>query len=124
MVKKTIKRLNGSLTVLKNEFKDLKKMYDELYEKCERLEKKDEASKPECNVCDEAFSSKKQLMRNNKTYHAKTGQFDCANCEKSFNEEWKLDAHKKVHVINVEKVFNMKVLKIYTPKLNTTMLSC
>ena len=33
MVKKTIKRLNGSLTVLKNEFKDLKELYDELNEK-------------------------------------------------------------------------------------------
>ena len=42
MAKKTVKELDGALTALTNEFKDLKKLYDELNEKYENLEKKNE----------------------------------------------------------------------------------
>ena len=45
MAKKTIKELDGALTTLTNEFKNIKKLYDELNEKYERLEKKSEESK-------------------------------------------------------------------------------
>ena len=97
MAKKTIKELDGALTALTNEFKDLKKLYDELNEKYERLEKKNEESKTKCNVCDEVFSNKKHLMRHSKTQHETPGQSKCAECEKSFDQLWKLNAHKKVH---------------------------
>ena len=45
MAKITLKELDGALTALTNEFKDLKKLYDELNEKYERLENKSEESK-------------------------------------------------------------------------------
>ena len=42
--------------------------------------------------------------------HSKKGKFKCDDCEKSFNEEWKLNAHKKSHAVHYcdhcEKSFN------------------
>ena len=43
------------------------------------------------------FSTKKQLMRHNRINHLKPDTFECMLCEKIFSEEWKLNAHTKVH---------------------------
>ena len=40
---------------------------------------------------------KKHLMRHCKTQHITSGQVMCTECEKSFDKEWKLNAHMKVH---------------------------
>ena len=46
MTKKTIKDLDGALTLVKSELDDLRKKYDTLHNKYDQLEKKFEASIP------------------------------------------------------------------------------
>lgn len=97
MTKKTIKDLDGELTLVKKELKDMRGMFDALAEKYAKLEKSYELLLPKCNVCDEVFPTKRNLMRHNNIQHKKHEQFVCNECEKTFSEEWKLNAHKKMH---------------------------
>ena len=53
MTKKTIKDLDGELTLVKKELKDMRGMFDALAEKYAKLEKSYELLLPTCNVCDE-----------------------------------------------------------------------
>ena len=52
MTKKTVKELDGALTLLKTEFVDLRNKYEDLNEKYERLEAKYNVSNPKCDICD------------------------------------------------------------------------
>ena len=61
------------------------------------MEKKNEDCKPKCIVCDKMFSTKKQQMKHNRINHLKPEQFEFIEGDKSFREEWKLNAHTKVH---------------------------
>ena len=97
MTKKTIKDLDGALTLVKSELDDLRKKYDTLHNKYDQLEKKFEASIPKCDVCDKIFTTKSNLTKHNKINHKQQGKFQCNECDKAFSEEWKLKAHEKSH---------------------------
>ena len=97
MTKKTIKALDEALTLVKSELEDLRKKYDDLHDKHDQLEKKYEATIPKCDLCDEVFPTKSNLIKHDKIIHRKHGQFECKKCDKAFSEEWKLKAHEKSH---------------------------
>ena len=71
MTKKTIKDLDGELTLVKKELKDMRGMFDALAEKYAKLEKSYELLLPKCNVCDEVFPTKRNLKRHNNIQHMK-----------------------------------------------------
>ena len=37
------------------------------------------------------------MKNHKKTHNLSNGTFECVNCGKMFNEEWKLNAHLKIH---------------------------
>ena len=117
MSKKTVKNLDVELSKLKEEFVEVKRNLETLLKKYEDIEKKCTRSENfQCDVCDEIFA-RKSIMLKHKRCHKSVlpGQFDCSECEKTFQEKWKLDAHVKVHekfaCEKCEKKFNSKDIK-------------
>ena len=80
----------GDFEKLKDEFDALKRTCEELSAKYEGLEKK-------CKECSEEFNKKGDLKNHEKTHNLSKGTFECVYCGKMFNEEWKLNAHLKIH---------------------------
>ena len=95
------------ITPSKKEFRDLKVIFDALADKHEVLERKHEQcgvgkkADFECVTCKKKFDSRIALEKNNKIHKLDKGTFKCDGCERLFNEEWKMNAHKKTHIKHV-----------------------
>ena len=109
MTKPTVKDLDLELTNLKKYCVDLNQKYELLSKKCVDLEKK----YVECNSrktktfscinCDETFRRKKDLQKHRET-HSKVGVIQCKECDKTFDQEWKMKAiNFKIYKRNSEK---------------------
>ena len=117
MTRKTVKDLEGELSLIKKELDQLKSKFDILASKCERLEEKCGERKShifKCDKCDEEFTRKKDLQKHKKKHMScLPGPFQCDECDSTFNEEWKREAHKKNHGTNkcdhCDKNFKFKV---------------
>ena len=99
MTKKTIKDLSAEFSLMKEEHSNLKTKYDTLAAKYENLEKKYEecCNKKtrtfKCNKCDEEFENLGVLNRHKKNHRtASFEMFECDDCKRCFDEEWKLSA--------------------------------
>ena len=81
-----------------------------------------EVSQPNCMVCDKVFPTKRNLIRYNNIHHGKHGKAVCNECDKTFSDEWKLNAHKKNHkkfpCDRCEKSFQFESIKELHIKIN------
>ena len=113
MTKKAIKDLEKEITYLQNGFHDLKIDFDTLSVKYETLEAKYNQSMPKlifkCNLCDKDFETNKDIKEHRRSQHASDGKFTCDECNKLFDEEWKLNAHirKFTHGTSVRNLSNI-----------------
>ena len=102
MTKKTVKELDLEFNLIKKELKDLQNNFDALATKYENLEAKYEEcisrkiKSFKCNLCDVELGNKKELQKHKRNLHT-NDSFQCSECEQTFNEEWKLNAHLKSH---------------------------
>ena len=74
--------------------------YDELTNKCDKLEKICEEQLVKffllkCNECDVEFETGRGLKKHKLIVHVKQGVFKCELCELEFKEEWKYEGHRK-----------------------------
>ena len=99
MSRKTVKDLDVELCSLKEEFVEVKTKLETLLKKYEDIEKKCARIEIfQCDVCEEMFCSKTILLKDKRCRKSVLpGQFDCSECDNTFLEKWKLDAHVKIH---------------------------
>ena len=96
--------LETEFSQIKSSFKVLQTQFNILNDKHEALEKKyDEAVSNKrqvfkCSICDENFNSSANLKKHRGIHETTVWSFQCDECERVFNEEWKLTAHSKQHV--------------------------
>ena len=114
MTRKTVKDLDGELHSLRKEFQELTANFGTFFEKYENLEKKCEIY--QCKICEEGYASKREFMKHKKCHMSVLpGKSKCDDCDKTFNEKWKLNAHVKIHkkfpCEKCEKVFEVKDIK-------------
>ena len=117
MSRKTVKDLDGELSLIRKLLEELKLKFDILASKYEHLEEKCGEGKSnffKCDKCDEEFSRKKDLQKHKRKHMScLPGVFRCDECDSTFNEEWKREAHKKNHGTNkcdqCDKKFKFKV---------------
>ena len=77
----------------RKEFQELTANFGTLFKKYGNLEKQCEIF--QCELCAERFANKGELMKHKKCHKlVLPGKFDC---DKSFDEQWKYDAHVKIH---------------------------
>ena len=99
---KSKKELQAENVALKEEFSDVTVKFTKLYEKYEVLQKQSnkEDRREEiifkCDVCDLVFGNLSEL-RKHKNLHKGVEKFGCCVCCQEFDEEWKMEAHKKKH---------------------------
>ena len=111
MGKKTVNELCIEMEDLKkkheNEVNNLKMKHDELRQAFDILSKKYDKVESEhfvkdagrkCEVCGESFSNARDLGNHMKK-HRSVGTIKCNKCERMFDEEWKMTAHLKTHII-------------------------
>ena len=86
---------------------DLKKNNDELRQAFDTLSKKYDEVLSEyfvkdagrkCEVCGENFSNARDIGNHMKK-HRPVGSIKCNKCERMFDEEWKMVAHLKTHIL-------------------------
>ena len=104
MTGKSKKDLESENTLLKQENDNLKNKLVEIYEKYENLQTK---GKPttfvkrnkilRCEKCDQNFESLTDLKDHKDEHRVNSDTFKCDQCDKEFDEEWKLCAHLKNH---------------------------
>ena len=114
MTRKAVKDLDSELHSLRKEFQELTANFGTLFEKYENLEKKCEIY--QCKICEEGFASKREFMKHKKCHMSVLpGKSKCDDCDKTVNEQWKLNAHVKIHkkfpCEKCEKVFEVKDIK-------------
>ena len=105
MTGKTKKDLEAENALLKEELSDVKNKLSKLSEKYENLQtnRKPEKNADQnqclrCEKCNRTFEKLTDMKKHKNEHKAKNDTFDCDQCEKKFNEEWKLCAHVKTHV--------------------------
>ena len=97
MTGKNKKELQKENSELKEELNDIKTKYDELSGKLTSLETRMETRNPKCNKCDKTFPNS-STVRNHQVDHSSLNiNFKCDQCERKFDEDWKLSAHIKEH---------------------------
>ena len=100
---KSKKVLESENSALKDEDKNLKLDYATLSEKYETLQSKvnsEETKKKtnfRCNKCKQSFETLKDFKKHKNEHQIKHDVFECSKCDKTFDEEWKLNAHMKLH---------------------------
>ena len=99
MTGKTKKDLESENTLLKQEIDNLKNKLVEISEKYENLQTKGKPTKfvkrnkiLRCEKCDNFVESLTDL-KDHKEHRVNSDTFMCDQCDKEFNEEWKLCAH-------------------------------
>ena len=103
MTGKTKKDLEAELVQLKQLLVENKSSLETLQMKYDTLEKKlDENTAPKKNVficekCEENFESFREMRNHVRKHRTKDDSLKCNECDRFFNEEWKLNAHKKNH---------------------------
>ena len=98
--KKVLETENSSLKVEVNDWKTkyetLSNQYQSLKSKCD-LEKAKKNTNLRCNNCKQSFQTLKDFKKHKEEHHSKQDVFNCSKCDKTFNEDWKLNAHMKLH---------------------------
>ena len=52
-------------------------------------------AKSKCNKCDENVERMTEVRTHQDTHNYLNQSFKCANCDHTFNDEWKMEAHLK-----------------------------
>ena len=99
---KNKKELQAENSGLKEELSDIKVKFAKLSEKYEVLQKQSnqnnrrEEMSIKCDECDFVVGNISEL-RKHKNIHKGIEKFCCCVCSQDFDEEWKMEAHKKKH---------------------------
>ena len=109
MGKKTIKELNleivklrenheKEINVMKSRHDILKEEFETLHKKYDMMMKKPFGSDAVkmCNACGVSMNTAREYKDHMRCYHSKESM-KCSECERIFDEEWKLNAHLKKH---------------------------
>ena len=89
MTGKNKKELQKENSELKEELTDIKTKYDELLERIKSLEKD-----LNCNKCDKSSANSSSVKKHQNEHIPLI--YECEQCRKEFDEEWKLGSHLKV----------------------------
>jgi hypothetical protein len=80
----------------KTKYETLSNQYQTLKSKCD-LEKAKKNTDLRCNTCKKDFESFKDLKKHKSEHETQNEIFTCSLCERTFNEDWKMNAHMKMH---------------------------
>ena len=101
MTGKTKKELQAENSALKEELSEVNNKLSKISEKYENLQKSTKPEKIgqslECLQCAKKFKSVKDLKKHKEKHKLQNEMYPCSECEKEFDEEWKMRAHKKNH---------------------------
>ena len=86
-------------TKLKEKLYDLNEKHESLLKNFDTLQKNCKSRKKtfECSVCDKVFESMVDFKTHKETHGKSNEVFQCDECGKVANEEWKMSAHRKLH---------------------------
>ena len=96
MTGKTKKVLEEENSKLKDELKNLKSQYENSKCKCKVGEEK-ENTNFKCIKCDKCFTKFKDFKKHKGEHKLENEIFKCGQCGRTFDEDWKMNAHMKTH---------------------------